>query len=91
MSTKKAKREPIPKEFKTLEEAGEFWGTHSAADYWDQMEDVKVEVQIKSRRYAIMLDDTAYHAVRELAKAKRLTPDEYVNRLLHQELTRAKS
>ncbi len=90
MNSKKAKRDPIPEEFKTLEEAGEFWDTHSAADYWDEMEDIKVDVQIKSRHYAIMLNDTAYHAARQLAQAEHLSPDEYINRLLQQELTRGK-
>ena len=53
MSTKKAKRAPIPKEFRSLEEAGEFWDTHSAADYWDQMEDVDMEVDLQERRFAV--------------------------------------
>ena len=32
---KRKKREEIPESFDSLEEAGEFWDTHSAADYED--------------------------------------------------------
>jgi len=36
-------RDPIPEHFSSAEEAGEFWDTHSAADYWDKMETVEME------------------------------------------------
>ena len=89
MNTKKAKRTPIPKEFRSLEEAGEFWDTHSATDYWDQMEDVDMEVDIQGRRFAVLLDDAVYRAAREQAKAKCISPDEFINQMLRKELTRA--
>lgn len=37
---KEAKSE-IP-EFKSEEEMGEFWDTHSVADYWDELEEVEL-------------------------------------------------
>lgn len=86
---KKVKREPIPQEFRTLEEAGKFWDTHSAADYWDEMEDVEMDVDIKSRRFVVLLDDAIYRAAQQRAKAKHQSPDEFVNQLLRKELTRA--
>lgn len=89
MNMKKVKREPIPKEFRTLEEAGEFWDTHSAADYWDEMEDVKMDVDITGRRFVVLLDDAIYRVARQRAKAKHQSPDEFVNQLLRKELTRA--
>src|SRR3989442_12405871 len=44
----KSKREPIPKHFRTLEEAGEFWDTHDLGDYWDQTEEVAMSFRRKS-------------------------------------------
>jgi len=41
MTKRKEKLLPV---FKTREEAAEFWDTHSSADYWNQMEEVKLEV-----------------------------------------------
>ena len=37
-------RTPIPEEFASAEEAGEFWDHHSTADYDDLMEDVEMEL-----------------------------------------------
>jgi hypothetical protein len=85
----KHKKEPIPEEFSTLEEAGEFWVTHSAADYWDEMVDVPCEVDIQGRRYAVLLDDVVYHAVELAAAAQGVPPDTFVNQYLQRELSSA--
>ena len=34
----------------TPEEIGEFWDTHSLADYWDETHEVEVQVNLKSRQ-----------------------------------------
>jgi len=47
MSMKEQDKDPIPEEFESLEKAGEFWDTHSATDYWDEMEDAALEVNLK--------------------------------------------
>ncbi|MEW5719698.1 MAG: CopG family antitoxin, partial [Chloroflexota bacterium] len=45
------KKKTLPK-FKTTEEVADFWGTHSIADYWDELEEVELKVHpsIKSPR-----------------------------------------
>ncbi len=83
---KRPKKPPLPDEFRTLEEAGEFWDTHSAVDYWDEMEDVNAKVDIESRRFVITLDDAVYRAAKKRAKAEHLSPNEFINRLLQKEL-----
>jgi hypothetical protein len=85
----KREKEPIPEEFKTLEEAGAFWDTHSAADYWDDTEEAVLEVEIQDRRFAVLLEDAVYHAVEELAATQGIQPDAFVNEFLRQELVRA--
>ena len=52
---KNHKKEPIPAEFQSYQEAGEFWDTHSAVDYWDEMEDVKCDVDIQVSKGAVLL------------------------------------
>lgn len=44
---------------RTLEEIGEFWDTHSLADYWDQTAEVEFEVRAERRR-RITLDPEIY-------------------------------
>jgi hypothetical protein len=43
------KKDPIPEQFDGPEKAGEFWDTHSAADYWDEMEEVEMEFDLQER------------------------------------------
>ena len=37
-------KSPLPEEFASVEAAQEFWETHSTADYWDEMEDVDIQI-----------------------------------------------
>jgi hypothetical protein len=41
--------EPIPKHFKNIEEAAEFWDTHDLGDYWNMTKEVHFETDIQSR------------------------------------------
>ena len=84
----KRKKRPIPEEFKTLEEAGEFWDTQSAANHWDQMEDVTMEVDIRERSFSVLLEDAVYRAVEELASTKGIQLDAFLNEFLRKELVR---
>jgi hypothetical protein len=34
----------LPEEFKSIDEIQNFWDTHSSADYWDEMEDVDLQL-----------------------------------------------
>jgi predicted HicB family RNase H-like nuclease len=79
-------KDPIPAEFRTLKEAGEFWDVHSAADYWDEMEEVACEVDLQGRRFLVAVEDRVYRAVEREAASQHLSPDVWVNQLLRREL-----
>ncbi len=49
MKIKNKNRDPIPPPDATPEEIGEFWDTHSLADYWDETQEVGFQVHLKSR------------------------------------------
>jgi len=83
---KELKQEPIPEEFNSYEEAGEFWDTHSAADYWDEMEDVECEVDIQSRRFMVTLENEVYQRVEKLATDQHLFPEDFLNKFLRNKL-----
>ena len=44
------KDEKIPDEFKTYEEAAEFWESHDSTDYLDILEEVEIKVNLQKRR-----------------------------------------
>lgn len=43
------RRDPLPENFRLLEEFWAFWDTHSTADYEDLMEDLDVQVNIRPK------------------------------------------
>ncbi len=51
MGQKDKKRDPMPPPDATPEEIGEFWDTHSLADYWDETHEVDFKVNLKSGQH----------------------------------------
>lgn len=47
MRKSEAKRDPIPKHFKSIKEAAEFWETHDLGDYWELTHDLEFDVDIQ--------------------------------------------
>ena len=47
------KRDPMPPPDAMPEEIGEFWDTHSLADYWDETHEVEFQVNLKSMANSI--------------------------------------
>ncbi len=48
MKKEDKKRDPLPPPDATPEEIGEFWDTHDLTDYWDETEEVEIQVDLKS-------------------------------------------
>jgi hypothetical protein len=46
---KQKNRDPIPKHFKSIKDAAEFWDNHDLGDYWDLTREAHFEVDIKRR------------------------------------------
>lgn len=72
----------IPENFKSPEEAGEFWDTHSAADYWHEMEDAEIEFDIIEHTYQISVDERIYQFARKRADAEHSTVGQVINTVL---------
>ncbi len=61
-------REPLPEAFASEEEAGEFWDTHSTADYEEYLEPVDAAIDIRNRRFEIEVDKETFFALNTYAK-----------------------
>jgi hypothetical protein len=83
-SMPKSKRIP---EFKSYVEMGEFWDTHSLADYWDQTEPAEFEIseQVR-RRYVVRIDRDLLDRVQRVAQVRGVSTESLVNLLLEQRL-----
>ena len=84
------RRDTIPEHFDSAEEAGEFWDTHSAADYRDEMEEEEIEFDIQKRTFLVPVDGRIYLLAKKQAEAKHSTVEQIINTLLSRELFRTK-
>jgi predicted alpha-1,6-mannanase (GH76 family) len=70
---------------RTLKEIGDFWDTHSLADYWDQTHEVEFQVRAQRRR-RVTLDPEVYERVVSQANVRGLSPETLVNLWLAERL-----
>ena len=82
------RRDVIPEHFNSAEEAGEFWDTHSAADYHDEMEEAEMEFDISKRTFLVPVDSRIYQLAKKQAEAKHSTVEQIINTLLDRELAK---
>lgn len=80
------RKDTIPDHFNNAEEASEFWDTHSAGDYQDEMEEIEMEFDIQKRTVLVHVDDRIYQCASEQAKAKHSTVTQIINTILNREL-----
>ena len=70
MSQESSVRNRIP-EFQSLEEAAEFWGSHSTAEFEDEWEPVDVEVSPNlGHVLSVRLDRPTFHRLSAIARKK---------------------
>jgi vacuolar-type H+-ATPase subunit C/Vma6 len=81
-----ANKDPIPEYFDSAEEAGQFWDTHSAADYWDEMEEMEMEFDLQKRTFLVPIADQMYYRLKERAQREQRSVEQVVSDLLAQEL-----
>ena len=83
-TTRKVSRDPLPRHFKSLEEAADFWDSHDSADYDEYFKDVEAEVDIKRKTYLISIDGALYDKVRAIARKKHVALETLVNRWIEE-------
>jgi len=87
---KKNRVEPIPDEFASYEEAGEFWDSHDTTDYPGAFRTVKVVSRFRNRHYEIPIALDVIKALQVQARKKRVSLGSVANDLLRQRLKIAK-
>jgi hypothetical protein len=73
---------------RTLDEIADFWDTHSVADYWDQTEEVEIDVRAQ-RRHRVTLAPEVYARVETQARQRGILPETLVNLWLAERLQAA--
>jgi len=86
MAKSKKKRDPLPEEFKSLEAAGEFWDTHSSADYEEYMQEAHFEVDLKRSVKEVRIADQVLREVRKIAQQQGIATETLVNLWLQEKV-----
>jgi CopG antitoxin of type II toxin-antitoxin system len=81
--------DPIPEEFDSPQAAGEFWDTHSLADYWAETEEAHFEVDLRQSVYLIPVEKDLAESVAQRAKAQGLSSQTLINLWLAEKLREA--
>ena len=86
MPDKDRQIDPLPNEFRSEDEAAEFWDTHSITDYEEFLEPVGVEVDLKRRHFEIEVDEESFLALRESARKLQKPVKQLASEILKQKL-----
>jgi hypothetical protein len=71
----------------SYEAIGEFWDTHSLADYWDETEPAEFEIDPDARRrYLVAVDPVLLKQIQKVAHQRGLATESLVNLFLAQHL-----
>lgn len=73
-------------DFKTYEEAAEWFDTHDMSDYEDEMKPVDFQFDLRKNREWVELEREIAKSVRKLAKEQNIPTRKLVNELLKERL-----
>jgi len=79
MAENEVKRDPIPKHFRSVEEAAEFWDSHDLADYWDLTREAHFEVDIQRRVFLTALEPQLAKRLTDLARKQGVSTETLIN------------
>ncbi len=79
----------MPKHFKSIDEAAEFWDSHDLADYWDLTREVHFEVDIQRRLFLTALEPELAKKLAARARKQGVSTETLINVWLTEKLAEA--
>ena len=89
MAKSKPKRDPVPKRFKDIDEAAEFWDTHDLTDYWDLTREAHFDVDIQRRVFLTALEPDLAKKLTEVAHKQGISSETLINMWLIEKMKEA--
>ena len=89
MANKKKAIDQLPESFATEEEAGEFWDSHSAADFVELLEPADDQIDLKGRVYEVQVSEEVFNGLRKKAESTHQSVPTTVDQILRKELSLA--
>ena len=84
----RSKSKTLPK-FESLDELVEHFDTHDMGVYWDQMQEVSFEVNIKRRKHLVAIDEEIVPKLNEIAKSRKVSSQKLINTWLKEKIHKA--
>lgn len=81
----KNKSKSLPK-FESVDELVKFFDTHEMGEYWEQFPEAKFEVNIKTRKHLVAIDEEIIPKLDEIAKSKKVPSQKLINTWLREKL-----
>ncbi|MEW6359917.1 MAG: CopG family antitoxin [Planctomycetota bacterium] len=79
MRKNRIKRNLIPKRFKNIEDAAEFWDSHDLADYWASTREAHFEVNLQRRVFLAALEPNLAKKLTALAHKQGISTETLIN------------
>ena len=73
-------------DFKSLEEAAEYWDTHSFADYMEDTEPVEIEVCLKGHKIVLEIDYELSDKLTKIARDKKQSCQNLLNSWIREKI-----
>ena len=86
MENKKKGIDPLPDSFASEKEAGEFWDTHSAADYTEYLEPADDDIKIENRIFEVQVAEDVFQKLRRQAESSHQSVPTVVDQILREQL-----
>ena len=83
------KRDPIPKHFKSIQEAAEFWDSHDLADYEDLTREVHFDVDIQRRVFLTALEPGLAKKLTAYSHKQGISTETLINLWLTEKMSEA--
>jgi hypothetical protein len=83
---KRNKKELIPRHFKSVEDAGEFWDTHDLADYWEKTKEANLTFNLRKKHYYVAVLPNIAKKLKRVSEEQGVLIETVVNLWLQEKL-----
>jgi len=83
-----SKKDPIPRDFRTIDAAAAFWDRHSLADYVEYLKPANIRFRLRGRVHLLAVDPDIAAQLRAASRARGLSPETVANLWLRERLAK---
>lgn len=73
-------------DFKSLEEAADYWDTHSLADHFEETVPVEIEVCLPRRKITLEIDRDMQYRLKKIAQKKKQSYGKLINTWIREKI-----